>query len=256
MDFHWNNDQLAEEIPLHSDGTPDDKNTIHWIYEPGSFTPLARYEKGRLHYAVTDTVGRIQELLTEEGTIVWKGKPQLWGKEEGRNQEDAPSCRLRFPGQYEDDESGLFYNRYRYYDGDTGQYVSPDPIGLVGGTNPYSYVVNPLKWIDPLGLAGKDCCEQIKNSAGEDVFRRYVNNQDNLLAEAEKAAGGNLDSFTNYKENWYSSADGNRRIEWNPYGHANTNEGPHVTIRDFDGKRHSVTDKIFIEGRDKYDGKF
>ncbi|MGO2208919.1 MAG: RHS repeat domain-containing protein, partial [Hafnia alvei] len=156
INFHWNGDQLAEEIPVGADGKPEDENAIRWIYEPGSFTPLARYEKGHLHYAVTDTVGRIQELLTEEGTIVWKGKPQLWGKEDGRNQEDAPSCRLRFPGQYEDDESGLFYNRFRYYDGDTGQYVSPDPIGLEGGTNPYGYVSNPLKWIDPLGLCKTD----------------------------------------------------------------------------------------------------
>jgi len=80
INFHWNGDQLAEEIPLHSNGKPEDENAIRWIYEPGNFTPLARYEKGQLHYAVTDTVGRIQELLTEEGTIVWKGKQQLWAK--------------------------------------------------------------------------------------------------------------------------------------------------------------------------------
>lgn len=164
MDFHWNGDQMAEEIPVGAEGKPEDENAIRWIYESGSFTPLARYEKGQLHYAVTDTVGRIQELLTEEGTIVWKGKPQLWGKEEGRNQEDAPSCHLRFPGQYEDDESGVFYNRYRYYDSETGQYVSPDPIGLLGGDNPYGYVVNPLKYIDPLGLCKTDAPKPI---AGE-----------------------------------------------------------------------------------------
>ncbi|STR05626.1 PAAR-like domain-containing protein [Hafnia alvei] len=164
INFHWNGDQLAEEIPVGADGKPEDENAIRWIYEPGSFTPLARYEKGLLHYAVTDTVGRIQELLTEEGTLVWKGKPQLWGKEEGRSQEGAPSCHLRFPGQYEDDESGLFYNRYRYYDSETGQYVSPDPIGLAGGVNPYGYVVNPLKYIDPLGLCKTDAPKPI---AGE-----------------------------------------------------------------------------------------
>ncbi|KKF38661.1 hypothetical protein EYY83_19595 [Hafnia alvei] len=89
MDFHWNGDQLTAEIPVDADGKPEDENAIRWIYEPGSFTPLARYEKGQLHYAVTDTVGRIQELLTEEGTIVWRGKQQLWGKEEGRSQEGA-----------------------------------------------------------------------------------------------------------------------------------------------------------------------
>lgn len=152
MDFHWNGDQLTEEIPVSQDGTQDHGNTIRWIYEPGSFTPLARYEKGQLHYTLTDTVGRIQELVTEDGIIVWRGRQQLWGQEESRNKEDAPSCRLRFPGQYEDAESGLYYNRFRYYDCESGQYLCADPIGLAGGLNSYSYVPNPLKWIDPLGL--------------------------------------------------------------------------------------------------------
>lgn len=253
-DFHWNGDQLTEEIPVRADDTPDHENAIRWIYEPGSFTPLARYEKGQLHYAVTDTAGRIQELVTEDGTIVWRGRQQLWGREESRNKEDAPSCRLRFPGQYEDAESGLYYNRFRYYDCETGQYISADPTGLNGGINPYGYVQNPLTWVDPLGLTRKTTTR--KNSAGEEVTRRYVANQDELLAEAEKSAGGNLDSYNNYKPNWYESPDGNRRIEWNPLGHENTNEGPHVTVREHNGKRHGVIDKIFIWGRDFFDGKW
>ncbi|WP_042293139.1 RHS repeat domain-containing protein, partial [Citrobacter sedlakii] len=127
MDFHWNGDQLTEEIPVGPDGKPEDENAIRWIYEPGSFTPLARYEKGQLHYVITDITGRIQELLTEDGTLVWRGEQQLWGREEGRNREEAPACRLRFPGQYEDEESGLYYNRFRYYDCGTGQYLCADP---------------------------------------------------------------------------------------------------------------------------------
>ncbi|HKN02851.1 MAG TPA: PAAR-like domain-containing protein [Buttiauxella sp.] len=151
-DFHWNGDQLTEEIPVYADGTPAYDESIRWIYEPGSVTPLARYEKGQLHYAVTDTVGRIQELLTEDGTIAWRGRQHLWGREESAN-DDNLSCRLRFPGQYEDAESGLHYNRFRYYDTETGQYISADPIGLAGGVNPYGYVHNPLSWVDPLGLS-------------------------------------------------------------------------------------------------------
>ncbi|WP_249357060.1 RHS repeat-associated core domain-containing protein [Citrobacter sp. wls827] len=155
MDFHWNGDQLTEEIPVSPDGTPVHENAIRWICEPGSFTPLARYEKGQLHYAVTDTVGRVQELVTEDGTIIWQGKQQLWGREESGNKENIPSCRLRFPGQYEDEESGLYYNRFRYYDCGTGQYLCSDPVGLRGGLNSYAYVPNPLSWIDPLGLSCK-----------------------------------------------------------------------------------------------------
>ncbi|HDJ1442417.1 TPA: RHS repeat-associated core domain-containing protein, partial [Serratia rubidaea] len=61
---------------------------------------------------------------------------------------------LRFQGQYFDAETGLHYNRYRYYDPQTGSYISQDPIGLAGGGNPYAYVNNPVVWIDPIGLAG------------------------------------------------------------------------------------------------------
>ena len=67
---------------------------------------------------------------------------------------DEVSCDLRYPGQLYDAESGLYYNRYRYYDPDLGQYLSPDPIGLAGGIRPQGYVHNPLEWIDPLGLVG------------------------------------------------------------------------------------------------------
>ena len=62
-------------------------------------------------------------------------------------------CELRYQGQLYDAETGLYYNRHRYYDADSGQYLSPDPIGLKGGFGPYSYVHNPLTWIDPLGLS-------------------------------------------------------------------------------------------------------
>ena len=60
---------------------------------------------------------------------------------------------LRFPGQYFDAESGLHYNYFRDYDPKTGRYIEPDPIGLKGGANVYSYALNnPLKYTDPKGL--------------------------------------------------------------------------------------------------------
>ncbi|WP_256548053.1 RHS repeat-associated core domain-containing protein, partial [Pseudomonas sp. 24 E 1] len=59
---------------------------------------------------------------------------------------------LRFQGQYFDSESGLHYNRHRYYNPDVGRYLTPDPVKLAGGINAYQYVPNPTGWIDPLGL--------------------------------------------------------------------------------------------------------
>jgi RHS repeat-associated protein len=65
----------------------------------------------------------------------------------------AVDCPLRFPGQYADEESGLFYNYFRYYDPETARYLSPDPLGLEPAENHHAYVLNALGWTDPLGLA-------------------------------------------------------------------------------------------------------
>jgi RHS repeat-associated protein len=76
------------------------------------------------------------------------------------NEIDTP---LRFQGQYYDEESGLHYNRHRYYQPTTGRFLTPDPIKLAGGLNNYQYVPNPVNWVDPLGLAGvKADCPEVK----------------------------------------------------------------------------------------------
>jgi RHS repeat-associated protein len=94
--------------------------------------------------------------------------------------------------------------------------------------------------------------KEITNSAGDNKKRKLVKDQDELLEEANKAAGGSLDDYQEFKPGWWISPDGKRKIEWNPDGHANTNEGPHVTVRDYNDKRYGVTEKIFIDGKEKY----
>jgi RHS repeat-associated core domain len=137
-----------------------------YLYEPGSFRPMAQvthHEQGsELHYIVTDHAGTPQELCNEQGDIVWRGEQALWGHYHGQSQRhwqrreeaanDSIQCDLRYQGQLEDAESSLYYNVNRYYDADSGQYLSPDPIGFAGGLRPQAYVANPLEWVDPLGL--------------------------------------------------------------------------------------------------------
>ncbi|MFM2479668.1 RHS repeat-associated core domain-containing protein [Celerinatantimonas sp. MCCC 1A17872] len=145
--------------------------STEYIYEPGSFRPVAQVDTNhtlaieKLHYVVTDHAGTPRELCAEDGDIVWRGEQGLWHRHTQTLQsnvkrlfEDAANdpvhCDLRYQGQLEDKESGLYYNLNRYYDADSGQYLSSDPIGMLGGLRPQAYVHNPIEWVDPLGLTG------------------------------------------------------------------------------------------------------
>ncbi|CDG89875.1 RHS repeat-associated core domain-containing protein [Xenorhabdus bovienii] len=160
QDYLWSGDQLIEETPVYADGTPAEGQRVRWLYEPGSLTPSARFEKGKLHYIVSDHQGTPREMLSEEGVLVWAQRLTTWGKAErfqviaSNNPDYHVSCNLRFLGQFEDEESGLYYNFHRYYSPETAQYTSADPIGLLGGGNPYGYVHNPVSLVDPWGLCG------------------------------------------------------------------------------------------------------
>ena len=128
-----------------------------WHYEANGFRPIAKEHNGKLFYIVTDHLGTPREMLDEAGMAVWRAKFSVWGElldTEASNDPDygQQSCNLRFQGQQYDSETGLHYNRYRYYDPNSAQYLSPDPIGLAGGLTPQAYVHDPNGWVDPLGL--------------------------------------------------------------------------------------------------------
>lgn len=91
------------------------------------------------------------------GNVVWSATYNVFGKANVTTPlatADTPTINvnLRLSGQYEDSETGLYYNFHRYYDPETGRYVQSDPIGLVGGINRYAYAFNqPMKYTDPDG---------------------------------------------------------------------------------------------------------
>ena len=103
-----------------------------------------------LAYFHLDHLGTPIEMTDRVGKTVWEASYQAWGEVEMVS--GSLKQPFRFQGQYFDEESGLHYNRFRYYDPSSGRFVSQDPIGLLGGGNLYAYVDNPNQWIDPLGL--------------------------------------------------------------------------------------------------------
>ncbi|GAA2215236.1 hypothetical protein GCM10009850_107030 [Nonomuraea monospora] len=149
-DFSWDGFTLAEQST--------DERTTSWDWAPGSFRPLTQTERSqqwvdeRFYAIATDLVGTPAELVSAEGEVAWRTPHTLWGASPHPITSGA-DCPLRFPGQYEDVESGLHYNFLRHYDPEAGVYVAADPIGLRGGWDPHAYVRNPQVWTDPLGLS-------------------------------------------------------------------------------------------------------
>ena len=99
-----------------------------------------------------DHLGTPLALTDQNQQIVWAARLDPWGNiEQEFNPHDIDQA-IRLPGQHHDKDTGLYYNRHRYYDPSIGSYVNQDPIGLRGGENFYKYPINPNRLIDPLGL--------------------------------------------------------------------------------------------------------
>jgi RHS repeat-associated protein len=126
---------------------------LTWLFEDGSFAPLAKLQGQERHSILSDHLGTPVQMHDAHGQRVWAAELDSYGRV--RRLEGGAACPFRYQGQYEDIEAGLYYNRFRYYDPEAGQYMSQDPVGLWGGElNFYSYVHNPSTWVDALGLNG------------------------------------------------------------------------------------------------------
>lgn len=117
-----------------------------------------------LHY-VNDLNGCPIRLVDEGGRVCWAASYSAWGKAEQLHARDIDNP-IRLQGQYEDAETGLHYNRHRYFDGSTGMFVSRDPLGLTAGENLFAMGPNGMAWIDPLGLSQTYWLEQSLTAAG------------------------------------------------------------------------------------------
>ncbi len=147
-EYVWDGDKLLHEVP-------DNTSPVSWVYSPHSYSPMARVEDGNVSHIITDRIGKPLDAVGTAGDQIWSATYAAYGQamEKGIRQ----LCPFRFPGQWFDPETGLHYNRFRYYDPKVGRYISPDPIGIRGGNNLYGYALNPINWVDPFGLAEEGC---------------------------------------------------------------------------------------------------
>ncbi|WP_269465992.1 RHS repeat domain-containing protein [Burkholderia diffusa] len=147
--FMWDGDWMMQEV--RTGRTSHEDRAVTYVPHPDHEGPLTRLADGQAWHYVTDHLGTPQELYDEQREVVWAVDLSAYGWTTSRLAHGVDNP-IRFPGQYYDEESGLHYNRLRYYEAETGRYVSQDPIGLLGGSNHYSYTDrDPINKIDPSG---------------------------------------------------------------------------------------------------------
>jgi RHS repeat-associated protein len=149
---------------------------VTWVFEEGTFVPVAKLTEQQKFSIVTNYMGTPEAMYREDGEAVWKCELNSYGKVRKFQGEYKLDCPFRFQGQYEDYETGLYYNRFRYYDPDSGNYISQDPIRLYGGDNLYGYVLNPNGWVDIFGLKDKTDFNEWLNR-GDNNYGNYQSPQ-------------------------------------------------------------------------------
>ena len=163
-------------------------------------------------YYQNDHLNTPQMLTRPNGAVVWQGQYDAFGEVTQTNTQ--VSNPLRFPGQYQDDETGLYYNWNRYYDNSIGRYVTSDPIGLNGGLNTYGYALgNPLRWTDSRGLevVAQDSISrnalntlQSSSSTGESIVSSLNSSGANVNIRARSGVLGSVASALGGGKSYYN----------------------------------------------------
>ncbi len=183
----------------------DASSPTTWLFEPGRWTPLARVDRDSACSIICDHLGTPLALIDAAATPRWSARADRIRGCVPVDGEPA-RCPWRFPGQWADATTGLHYNRHRWYDPDSGEYLTPDPTGLNGGLDPWAYVPDPTVLFDPLGLESE--CVVLyhgTNDAGESAIRRGVD---------INAGRGNLDFDPPGGSGFYTTRDLAQAQEW------------------------------------------
>jgi len=177
-----------------------------------------------LVYYQLDHLGTPIAAHNAKGEAVWTAEYEAWGRIRNETVSDGLKVNIpfRFQGQYYDGESGLHYNRFRYYDPEIGRFVSQDPIGLMGGMNLFEYAPNPTLWVDPLGLKYRSIGRSQNVLSGKDRTNKSTQNlsewrrkicRSKIAEERRKFLG---DNFVKIAPGKWRSIDGNRQFRIKP----------------------------------------
>jgi len=245
--FLWDKDRVAQEIKRSADAAGDPVVEIRsYAYDGHSGRPLAQRDERRAGgqvdrdawvYFVNDPIGTPEHLVDAQGKVVGEVARTAFGETSSND------TSLRFQGQYADAETGLHYNRYRYYDPQLGRYISADPAGNLPDTNLYRYCYNSISWTDPLGLAHNALAEftpagsntPVPVNGGNVVTSSYSNEPDNYSRNYNQQNG-----ITPFENLTATNANGNLAHR--------TSDTEAQVIRELDARHNDPNDPLDLTG--------
>ena len=164
--FVWDGSRLLQEVYA--------RGRYTYVYaDQDSYEPLAQIHNytnagfetyQEINYFHCDQIGIPREMTDRDGRLLWFGDYDGWGRLDGETNITGAHQPFRLQNQYCDEETGLHYNFYRYYEPNSGRFINQDPIGLNGGVNLYQFAPNTTKWIDFYGLSFS---EHLRKSCGQ-----------------------------------------------------------------------------------------
>jgi RHS repeat-associated protein len=146
--YYWDQDVLLGEERETAAG----RSVVSYLFTPGTHLPLGHSVDGAPFYYELDQRSLIREVYDGDAATVARFSYRAYGARETLELSEAKADpAFRMPGQIWDQETGLHYNRFRFYDPEVGRYLTPDRFTHQVEHNPYSYSPNPINWADPLG---------------------------------------------------------------------------------------------------------
>jgi RHS repeat-associated protein len=258
VEFIWCGDVLAAEVRRAKLGGERAAVLREWIHLPDTLELVAQVEERfggtaaggardrSVLYSMNFPNGAPSRLVDEAGNVRWAAACGAWGQ--ARIEESAGvRMPLRLQGQYFDDETDLHYTYNRYFDPDSGSFISRDPLGHLAGTNLYEYAPNSFSWIDPLGLMSckastlptvrkgtpqwAEAVAAIRKGSGDLNFRVATATEAKMML---KEARGNMNRYKRYTDKAYKKG-----FEMHPSEalsrNAPHNDLPHVKWKDWIG---------------------
>ncbi len=150
--YFWDQDVLLFE----ERETPQAKTSISYLFMPDTFRPIGHAVNGTCFYYELDQRSLVREVYNVRGRTVGRFAYRAYGERRTLELSDPlADSPFRLLGQIWDQETGLHYNRFRYYHPGVGRYLSPDLSTHQVEHNSYAYSPNPINWADPYGLMAR-----------------------------------------------------------------------------------------------------